>query len=289
MTRIADLLREGRTRSFEFFPPADDDQRRRLARTLVDLQPLEPSFVSVTYRGGRSSREPTHELVAGMLRTTTLTPMAHLICTGHTRLELADILVELRKAGIVNLMALGGDPPTDTDAPGGELPHASELVELAQAIGGFSIGVAAHPSVHPRSPSREADRDRLAEKLDLADFAITQSVFDLDEYVGLVDDLARRGVDKPVVPGIMPLLNLGSAKRQRELGAAVPDAIVARLDAAGDPASVRALGIELATELCADLLAAGAPGLHFITLNRSPATREIYENLGLGPQGGEPT
>jgi methylenetetrahydrofolate reductase (NADPH) len=281
MALIADLLAAGPTSSFEFFPPKDDAEQRRLAGTLHDLQPLEPSFVSVTYRGGPSSRQRTHDLVVGMLKTTTLTPMAHLICAGHTRLELADILVQLRKGGVDNLMALGGDAPTDPDAGPGELRYAIELVELARQVGGFSIGVAAHPAVHPRSPSRAEDRDRLAEKLDLADFAITQSMFDLDEYVGLLDDLAVRGVRKPVIPGIMPLLNMGSVTRQRELGAGVPDAIAARLAAAGDPASVRALGIELATRLGADLLDAGAPGLHFITLNRSLATREIHANLGL--------
>src|SRR3954470_13160135 len=169
MARIADLLAKGPTYSFEFFPPKTDAEQATLVRTLRDLEPLDPSFVSVTYRGGRSSRERTTNLVAGMLRTTSLNPMAHLICVAHTRLELAEILVDFRKAGIENLMALGGDPPTDPDAIEGELRHASELVELARAIGGFSIGVAAHPIGHPRSESMEADRDRLAEKLRLAD------------------------------------------------------------------------------------------------------------------------
>ncbi|MST33329.1 5,10-methylenetetrahydrofolate reductase [Acidimicrobiaceae bacterium USS-CC1] len=274
------MLAEGRTYSFEFFPPKTDEGRRHLARALVELQPLEPSFVSVTYRGGPSSREPTHDLVAGMLKTTTLNPMAHVTCVGHTRLELADILVQLRKAGIDNLMALGGDPPAP-GVPQGELRYAQELVELARAIGGFSIGVAAHPSVHPRAASREADRAHLAAKLRLADFAVTQSVFSVREYVSLVEDLAALGVDKPVLPGIMPITALSSIDRQRELGAVVPDDVEARLRAARREADVRAVGIELATELCAALLDAGAPGLHFITLNRSSATREIYGNLGI--------
>lgn len=280
MTHIAALLAEGRTYSFEFFPPKTDEGRRHLARALVELQPLEPSFVSVTYRGGPSSREPTHDLVAGMLKTTTLNPMAHVTCVGHTRLELADILVQLRKAGIDNLMALGGDPPAP-GVPQGELRYAEELVELARSIGGFSIGVAAHPSVHPRAASREADRAHLAAKLRLADFAVTQSVFSVQEYVSLVEDLAALGVDKPVLPGIMPITALSSIDRQRELGAVVPDDVEARLRAARREADVRAVGIELATELCAALLDTGAPGLHFITLNRSSATREIYGNLGI--------
>src|SRR5580700_7954372 len=157
MTLISDLLAKGPTFSFEFFPPKNDAEQVTLVRTLRDLETLSPSFVSVTYRGGRESRQRTYDLVTGVLRTTTLTPMAHLICVAHTRLELAEILVSLRKAGVENLMALGGDPPTDPSEGPGELRHAQELVELARAIGGFSIGVAAHPAGHPASPSRKSD------------------------------------------------------------------------------------------------------------------------------------
>lgn len=281
MAKIADLLSAGRTFSFEFFPPKNDGEQATLVKTLYDLQPLEPSFVSVTYRGGRSSRERTHALVAAMLKTTTLTPMAHLICVAHTRLELAEILVEFRKAGIENLMALGGDPPTDPDAGEGELTHAVELVELARAIGGFSIGVAAHPAGHPRSPTRQLDRDHLARKLELADFAVTQFFFRVEEYLGLVDDMSARGMSKPVIPGIMPVTSLSSIGRMAEMGAAVPSDMANRLEEAAEPEAVRALGIAFATELCEKLLAEGAPGLHFYTLNRSLATREIYSTLGL--------
>jgi methylenetetrahydrofolate reductase (NADPH) len=282
MTKVAEILARGGSFSFEFFPPKNDAEQAALVRTLRELEALEPSFVSVTYRGGRSSRERTHDLVAGMIKTTSLNPMAHLICVAHTRLELAEILVGFRKAGVENLMALGGDPPTDPDAPEGELRHAIELVELARAIGGFSIGVAAHPIGHPRSPSLEEDRDRLAEKLRLADFAVTQFFFKPEEYLRLRDDLDRRGVDKPVLPGIMPVTNLSSIPRMADMGAAVPPEHAARMEAAGDPESVRRVGIEIATELCNALLAEGAPGLHFYTLNKSTATREIYAALGLG-------
>ena len=281
MAKIADLLATGRTYSFEFFPPKNDAEHARLVETLMELQPLRPSFVSVTYRGGRSSRQRTHDLVVGMLRTTTLTPMAHLICVAHTRLELADILVEFRKAGIENLMALGGDPPTDPEATEGELRHAAELVELARAIGGFSIGVAAHPAGHPRSPDMKSDRDHLAEKLRRADFGVTQFFFRVEEYLGLVEDLAARGISTPVVPGIMPVTSLSSIGRMAEMGAALPADMVAQLEAAGDAESVRKAGTDLACRLCQDLLDAGAPGLHFYTLNRSLATREIYSSLGL--------
>ena len=281
MAPIADLLAGGRTFSFEFFPPKDDGEQERLVRTLIDLQPLDPSFVSVTYRGGPSSRKRTHDLVAAMRAITTLNPMAHLICVGHSRLELAEILVDLRKAGVENLMALGGDPPTDPGAGAGELRYADELVALARAIGGFSIGVAAHPAGHPRSADLASDRDRLAAKLELADFAVTQFFFEAEQYLRLVDDLSRRGVDKPVVPGIMPITSLTSMERMGAMGGVVPPSLRERLSAQPDAASVRAAGIEAATSLCRDVLDAGAPGLHFYTLNFSKATREIYDNLGI--------
>jgi methylenetetrahydrofolate reductase (NADPH) len=284
MAWISDLLAGGPTYSFEFFPPKNDGEQATLVRTLRDLEPLKPSFVSVTYRGGRASRQRTHDLVAGILRTTTLVPMAHLICVAHTRLELAEILVSFRRAGIENLMALGGDAPTDPAEGPGELLHAVELVELARAVGGFSIGVAAHPAGHPASSDLPFDRDRLAEKMQLADFAVTQFFFETDQYLGLVADLADRDIRKPVLPGIMPVTALRSVPRMEEMGAAVPDWAVRRLQQAsadGGDEAVRRTGIAIATELCDQLLAAGAPGLHFYTLNRSSATREIYAALGL--------
>ncbi len=284
MTRIADLLAKGRTYSFEFFPPKSDTEQATLVKTLRDLEPLGPSFVSVTYRGGAESRQRTFDLVTGMLRTTTLVPMAHLICVAHTRLELAEILVAYRGAGVENLMALGGDPPTDPADGLGELQHASELVELAHAIGGFSVGVAAQPGGHPLSADLATDRDHLAAKLSLADFAISQFFFEASEYTGLVADLADRGVDKPVLPGIMPVTSLSSIPRMATMGAAVPAWMVARLEEAdrrGGNEAVRHEGVAVATELCEQLLDAGVPGLHFYTLNRSNATREIYSALGL--------
>jgi len=286
VTKIADLLAAGPTYSFEFFPPKSDEELRTLARTLADLQPLGPSFVSVTYRGGAESRARTHNLVSGMLHTTSLTPMAHLVCVAHTRLELAEILVSFRRSGVENLLALGGDPVPEGTGPPRELPHAIELVRLARAIGGYSIGVAAQPIGHPASPDLTSDRDRLAEKLREADFAITQFFFELGEYQGLVADLAERGVTRPVIPGVMPVTSLASVPRMATMGAPVPEWMVRRLEAVAEvdgDEGVRRAGVELATELCRSLLAAGAPGLHFYTLNRSSATREIYGALGLVP------
>jgi methylenetetrahydrofolate reductase (NADPH) len=286
VTRIADLLAAGQTYSFEFFPPKNDAELATLAKTISELQPLSPSFVSVTYRGGAASRQRTFDLVSGMLHTTSLNPMAHLICVAHTRLELADILVSLRKAGVENLMALGGDPPADPDAEPGELAYALELVDLARAIGGFSVGVAAHPAGHPRSTSTRSDRDFLAAKLELADFGVTQFFFEASEYEGLMADLEARRVHTPVLPGILPVTSLGTMGRLGAMGAAAPEWMQARLRAAheaGGADAVRREGVQLATELCADLLKLGVPGLHFYTFNTSSATREIYAALGLGP------
>ena len=286
MTRIAELLAAGPTYSFEFFPPKNDKELATLARTIGELQPLEPSFVSVTYRGGAESRQRTFDLVSGMLHTTRLNPMAHLICVAHTRLELADILVSLRKAGVENLMALGGDPPEDPAAGPGELAYATELVELAHAIGGFSVGVAAHPAGHPRSPHLQSDRDFLAAKLELADFGVTQFFFECEEYEGLVSDLHERGVDKPVLPGILPVTSLSTMSRLGAMGAAAPDWMVDRLVAAderGGADAVRKEGIELATELCARSWSPGFRDCTFTPSMHRTRRREIYAALGLGP------
>jgi methylenetetrahydrofolate reductase (NADPH) len=288
MTRIADLLAKGPTYSFEFFPPKTDAEQATLVTTLRELEPLGPSFVSVTYRGGAESRQRTYDLVTGMLRTTTLVPMAHLICVAHSRLELAEILVAYRRAGVENLMALGGDPPTDPTAAAGELRHASELVELARAIGGFSIGVAAQPTGHPLSADLGTDRAFLAAKLRLADFGVTQFFFEARDYTGLVRALEERGVTTPVLPGIMPVTSLSSVPRMATMGAAVPPWMVGRLEDAdrrGGADAVRHEGVAIATELCRTLLEEGVPGLHFYTLNRSSATREIYAALGLAAPG----
>lgn len=288
MTKVSDLLRAGPTYSFEFFPPKNDAEQSRLVQTLRELQPLQPSFVSVTYRGGPSSRQRTTDVVVSMLRLTDLNPMAHLTCAGHSRLELADILVSFRKAGIENLMALAGDPADDLPAVEDELAHALDLVALARAIGGFCVGVAAHPHGHPRSADMASDRRYLAEKLAVADFAVTQFFFEPGDYLGLVEDLGRLGVTKPVLPGILPVTRLASVPRMAEMGCAVPPSLLRRLEEAserGGTADVVKAGTDAATELCARLLAEGAPGLHFYTFNRSEATRRIHANLGLSSAG----
>jgi methylenetetrahydrofolate reductase (NADPH) len=209
--------------------------------------------------------------------------MAHLCCAGHTEDELRAILGRYRDEGVDNILALRGDPPAELKLPPGDLGHAVDLVQLARDIGSFSIGVAAHPEGHPASSDLATDRRHLAAKLAVADFAITQFFFRRDDYLRLVDDLRALGVDHPVVPGIMPVTNYSQVARFAVLsGAEFPADLAARLEAvAEDPAEVRRIGVEVASQLCRDLLDAGAPGLHFYTLNRSPATREIFANLGL--------
>ena len=290
MTKIADLLASGRTYSFEFFPPKSDEATALLEKTIGELEPLGPSFVSVTYGAGGSTRERTRDVVLHIERDTSLPAMAHLTCIGHSRQELVDILTEYREAGIENILALAGDPPAgDEPAPSAEaeLAYALDLVELVREVGDFSVGVAAHPELHPRSPDRDSDRVHLAAKLAVADFGITQFFFRAADYLAMIDELAALGCTKPVVPGIMPVTNAGQVKRFAEMaGAEFPADLAERLvDASDDPAEVRRIGVEVATELCQDLLDAGAPGLHFYTLNRSTATREIYANLGLPDVG----
>ena len=279
--RVDHLLAQGLCRSFEFFPPKTDDESAVLAETIADLKDLTPSFVSVTYRGGRESRQRTFDLVSSIEHNTGIPAMAHLICVGHRRDEMREILANYVEDGIENIMALGGDIPTDPALQGGDFAHAQELVELARSVGDFSIGVAAHPLGHPRSPDLESDRRYLAEKLRVADFAVTQFFFEVGEWQQLVADLADLGVTKPVVPGIMPVTTLSGAQRMAEMGAAVPAWLLERLGAVSDQgaAAVRREGIAAATELCEQLIAAGAPGLHFYTLNRSTATREIHSRL----------
>ena len=284
MARIADLLAAGRTYSFEFFPPKTDSAQLSLGRAIGELEPLAPSFVSVTYGAGGSTRQRTHAVVSWMRKETTLTPMAHLTCQGHVRAEIRDILNDYAADGVENILALGGDVPTDGEPAPSDYTYASDLLEDVLADGRFSIGIAAHPELHPRSPDRATDRKFLAAKLSRADFAITQFFFDLDVYVQMVNELADLGVTKPILPGIMPVTNKNQIRRMAELsGAAFPAWLAERLDRTDDAEEIRRIGVDAATELCQGLLDAGAPGLHFYTMNRSTATSEIYANLGLSP------
>ena len=286
MARIADLLAAGRTASFEFFPPKNEAGWLSLGRTIAELEPLAPDYVSVTYGAGGSTRTRTADLVSWVRRQTSITPMAHLTCQGHTRADIRDILINYRAEGIENILALGGDLPVAADdhAPS-DYRYSIELVHDVIEFGGFSVGVAAHPELHPRSTDRHADRGHLAEKLRVADFAITQFFFDVRHYVEMVDELTSLGVHKPIVPGIMPISNLGQVTRMAHMsGAEVPAWVIERVAKSGDDLDdAERIGVDVATEICAALLDAGAPGLHFYTLNRSWAARQIVANLGLRP------
>lgn len=286
---LRDLLASGgRSFSFEFFPPKDDDGEAQLWQALRRLESLRPTFVSVTYGAGGSTRDRTVRITGRIARETTLTPVAHLTCVAASVADLRRVVGQYADAGVRNVLALRGDPPRGlanqwTPHPEG-LQHADELVRLVRGMGTFCVGVAAFPDVHPESPDAEHDARVLVAKARAgADFAITQLFLDATAYTRLVERVRALGCDLPIIPGIMPLTSTTQVRRFAELsGVPVPPSVERRLRAAGeDPAAVRAAGIQLATDLCQEVLDAGAPGLHFYTLNRSTATLEVYESLGL--------
>jgi methylenetetrahydrofolate reductase (NADPH) len=285
MTRIADLLDAGRTLSFELFPPKTDEAERALEKCVAELAELRPSFVSVTYGALGSTRERTRDVVTRINTEQDFPAMPHLTCVGHTRADIADLLDHYAANGIENILALGGDPPADGSDAGGDYQYASELLEQVRAHpGGFSVAVAAHPEVHPRSPDRESDRRHLVAKLQAADFAMTQFFFSVEEYLRLVDELSELGCDKPVLPGVMPIATVPGVKRMSAMnGTLIPADLLQRLEAVEDqPDEVAKIGVEVATELGAALLAEDAPGLHLYALNRSESVRQVHANLGLG-------
>jgi methylenetetrahydrofolate reductase (NADPH) len=288
---IRELLAAGRcSYSFEFFPPSRDEGERALWSAIRRLEPLAPTFVSVTYGAGGSTRDRTVRIVESIATDTTLTAVGHLTCVGSSRAELRSVIRSYAAAGIRNVLALRGDPPGGPQArweahPDG-LSHADELVRMLKDLGSFCVGVAAFPEGHPESPDLESDAKYLAHKAAAgADFAVTQLFFRADDYFRLVERAAAHGCTIPIVPGIMPVTNVRQIQRFTQLsGAAFPADLAERLLAVEeDPAAVRAVGVEAAGQLCSRLLEGGAPGLHFYTMNRSTATLEIYQALGLGP------
>ncbi|HEV7526875.1 MAG TPA: methylenetetrahydrofolate reductase [Acidimicrobiia bacterium] len=282
MSKIVDILAAGPSHSFEFFPPKTPAAELQLEETIRELEPLHPTFVSVTYGAGGTTREMTHDIVTRINRETSLTAMAHLTCAAHTREQLTEIVLRYDDAGIRNILALRGDPPKDLNLPPGDLDHATDLIELVRGVGDFSVGVAVHPEGHPASTDRTTDRHRQAEKLALADFGVSQFFFEASVWFEFLGDLRELGVDTRVIPGIMPVLNVKSVKRMAEMsGADFPPWLERRLRAVeDDEEAMRAVGIEATTELCRELMAGGVDSFHFYTLNRSSATREIYSNLG---------
>ncbi len=283
MVKIAELLAQGRTLSFEFSAPRDPEGERRLARTLERLSALRPAFMSVTYGAGGSSRGPTPEVVRQIIGLG-VTGMPHLTCVSHTREEVRALLDTYAEMGVENLLALHGDLPPGTDeVPAGHFTHAIDLVALARVRTDWSVGVAAHPEGHPKATDALSDLEHHAQKLAAADFAITQFFFRVEYYERFVEAMAKRGIRTPVIAGIMPPTNVEGIGRMAALnGTDFPREIIARLEAAGDDVDARRLiAIEEATRLGEALLAAGAPGLHLYTMNFSEPSRTIARNLGL--------
>lgn len=286
-TRIADVLRAGTpTCSFEFFPPKDDTGTDVLWRSITELNEIEPDFVSVTYGASGSTRDRTLAVTRAIEARTPFTAMGHITCVSQSRAELADAVVGYAEAGITNVLAVRGDPPGGPTAPwvthADGLANATELVSFVKEQGDFCVGVAAFPDAHPEHHDPDLDARLLLDKQAAgAEFAITQLFFSVQKYAELVERTRALGCTLPIIPGIMPVTNVKQITRFADLsGADLPVDLVARLTAvADDPDAVRAVGIEVATTLCTDLLAVGAPGLHFFTQNRSRATREIVATI----------
>ena len=284
---VRDAFAEGGpTFSFEFFPPKTEADERLLWTTIRELESLKPDFVSVTYGAGGATRDHTIEITENIASDTTLLPVAHLTAVGHSTGELRSIVGRLADAGISNVLALRGDPPGD---PMGEwvahpdgLHYASDLVELVRSHGDFTVGVAAFPYKHPRSVSVEEDTNWFVAKCRAgADYAITQMFFDPDAYLRLRDRVLATGCTAPILAGLMPVTNMGIISRSEQFtGAPFPPDLLARFAAVSDdPKAVRELGIEQTSLLAQRLLDEGVPGIHFYTLNRSKATREVWRNL----------
>ena len=286
--RIDDILAAGRpVFSFEFFPPKTEAGERNLYSALAELRTLEPSFVSVTYGAGGSTREKTIEIVKRIRDQYGLEAMAHFTCVGATVSQLRETLDEMAVAGIDNVLALRGDPPAGQEAwtkTEGGLEYSRELIELITDGYPFAIGAACFPETHIHATSPEADLQYLAEKVAAgADFLITQLFFDNKFYFDFVDRVRAMGIETPIIPGIMPITHAGQVERMASMcGSSIPEGLRRELHARGDhPEAVLDFGVAYATLQCAELLSAGAPGIHFYTLNRSPATRAILGALKL--------
>lgn len=271
--------------SFEFFPPKDNDGFDQLFETIEHLKICKPSFVSVTYGAGGSTRSKTVDLVGRIKNEIGIESMAHLTCVGSSAEEIRSILESLKARGIVNVLALRGDPPQDQKEfvkPANGFGYANELVAFIKKHFDFCLGVAGYPEGHVECPDKARDLENLKRKVDAgADFIVTQLFFDNCCYFDFIDRARAIGINKPVIPGIMPIANVNQIKRFTKMcGATIPQALLERLEQHQDnPQMVREIGIEHAVRQCDELLAGGAPGIHFYTLNKSNATLTILDNL----------
>ena len=284
--RISDLLERQRpVFSFEFFPPKTDEGESTLKSTLDVLKDDQPDYVSVTYGAGGATRNRTVEITKSIKGDFGIEAMAHLSCVGEPRDRLIELLEEIEAAGIQNVLALRGDPPrgeTEWRPHPGGLSFSVELIRLIKERFGFCVGAAGFPEVHLDAPDRASDLRYAREKVEAgAEFLITQLFFDNEHYFEYVEDARAAGIDAPIVPGIMPITNYGQIRRFTDMcGATIPENLERQLDGrADDPEAVAELGVAYATLQCSDLLARGAPGIHFYTLNRSTATRAILAAL----------
>jgi len=285
------------TLSFEFFPPKGESAAEALLKNIKDLEPLKPSFVSVTYGAGGSTRDLTHDLVVKLKESSALDPVPHLTCVCHKEKEIQEILERYAKAGISNILALGGDPPADLEnynKAEDDFQHAADLVKFIKKFNdsgkhsdkrGFGIGVAGFPEGHPGTPNRLKEMDFLKEKVDAgADYIVTQLFFDNRDFYDFRERCELAGIKIPIIAGIMPITSTKGMKRMAELaaGARYPASLMRSLQRCGDDQeAVSRVGIHWAAEQCRDLLDHGVRGIHFYTLNKSTATREIYRNLGI--------
>jgi methylenetetrahydrofolate reductase (NADPH) len=283
--------------SFEFFPPRTGPAWDDLFQTIRDLEPLAPSFVSVTYGAGGGTRELTHDLVVRIKESTSIPPIPHLTCVGHTRDEVRAVLQRYADAGVMNILALRGDPPrnaADYDWSAGDFRHAADLVAFIREFNasgghpdprGFGIGVAGFPEGHPATPNRMLEMDYLKAKIDAgADYICTQLFFENRDFLDFRDRCMLAGIEVPVIAGIMPVTSRQGMRRMAELaaGARYPSKLLRSLDRAkDDPESFERAGIHYAARQCSELLDEKVAGIHFYTLNKSHATREIYRSLGI--------
>ena len=282
MTTIRELVDRGPTLSFEFFPPKTTEAQSKLRVTVDLLEKVDPDFVSVTYGAGGSTRETTRDTVIDFCEHRTFPAMPHLTCVGHSYAEINDLIDDYAAHGVHNMLALAGDQPEDGSPNPGDFRYALELVEVLRDRSDMSVGVAAFPEVHPRSASRDVDRRHLAEKLNAADFGITQFFFDTDHYFRMIDELAALGCTTPVLAGVVPVVNPVSIRRFAGMnGSAIDEELWGRLDSTDDADERLEIAVDTAVRQITRLVDGGAPGIHIYTLNQAAATIRICERLDL--------